>query len=300
MTETKPSASPIAGFTLLGACFFWAASFIATKTALANVPPLTVVMLRMVVSSLCYLLWLTITRRKLPFHGYRWLGKLFLCSLFGAGLHYSVQTIGIQYTTASNSSIYVATGPITITIIAAIFLGERITWKKALGIFCALIGVFTVMGFETILAFSLKGRLLGDLLVFSSIFMWGIFTVMSKGMTRTLDPLDMTAIVTFLGTSYMIPLGWWEMKQKSFSLTSIPADAWASIAFLGIFCSFMAVLLYIYSLSKMESQKVAVYLYTIPPMTYIFATLILKESITVGLIQGTLIVMGGVYITQRG
>jgi len=61
--------------------------------------------------------------------------------------------------------LYAATGPISIAIIAALFLGERITLKKAVGIGCALVGVLVVMGIDTIMAFELKGRLLGDLLV---------------------------------------------------------------------------------------------------------------------------------------
>ena len=43
---------------LAGACILWAASFIATKTALRSIPPLTVVTLRLVISALCFAGWL--------------------------------------------------------------------------------------------------------------------------------------------------------------------------------------------------------------------------------------------------
>lgn len=285
---------------LMGACFFWAASFIATKTALNNIPPLTLVTLRMSISSLCFLLWLLVRRKKIPFGGWSWLGRLFLLSLFGAGLHYSIQTIGITYTTASNASLYAATGPISIAIIAALFLGERLTWKKVVGIGCALAGSLIVMGIDTIKSFELKGHLLGDLLVFASIFMWGIFTVMGKDMTRKMSAVDLTAVVTFLGTLYMIPMGWLESHHRSFSLASISFEAWGAVAFLGITCSFLATLFYFFALERTESQKVGVYMYTIPPMTYIIAALLLKEAIGANLIIGTLVVLTGVYITEKG
>jgi drug/metabolite transporter (DMT)-like permease len=299
-TVEKGSVPLSAKAAVATACFFWAASFIATKTALDTVPPLTVVMLRMIISSLCFLVWIVVRRRKLPYLGAKWLGRLFLLSLFGTSLHYGIQTIGLQYTTASNASLYAVTSPITITIIAALFLGERVTLKKAAGIGSALVGVLMVMGFETVLDFKLEGHLLGDLLVFTSIFMWGIFTVLGKDLTRRLDPLDLTAIATFMGTIYMIPIGWWEIGQRSFSLASISLEAWASIAFLGITCSFMATLLYMFALQKAESQKVGVYMYTIPPMTYIIAVIVLKELITRELIFGSLVVLAGVYITEKG
>lgn len=298
-TENTPSTG-LAKLALIAACFFWAVSFIATKTALNHIPPLTVVMLRMVVSALCFGLWLIIRQRKLSFMGWGWLGYLVVMSLFGTGSHYSIQTIGLQFTSASNASLYAVTGPISITIIAAIFLKEKVSALKLLGIVCAITGVIMVMGFETVLAFELKGHLLGDLLVFSSIFMWGIFTVLSKKMTARMNHLEMTAIVTFIGAFYMIPLGGFEMKGLGFSLFSIPLEAWGAVVFLGVLCSFLSVMFYMYALSRMESQKVGVYLYTIPPMTYVIAALILHEAITLNLIFGSLVVFGGVYLTQKG
>jgi drug/metabolite transporter (DMT)-like permease len=289
-----------AKLSLITACFFWAASFIATKTALNNIPPLTMVTLRLVISSGCFLLWLLFRGRKLPYHGPAWLGYLFLLSLFGTGLHYGIQTVGLQYTTASNASLYAVTAPISIAIIAALFLGERITLKKAAGIGCALIGVLIVMGGKTLATFELKDHLLGDLLVFASIFMWGIFTVMSKSMTRKISALDLTAIVTFMGTLCMIPVGGIESLSRSFSLAAIPIKAWVAVAFLGITCSFLATLLYVYALEQTESQKVGVYMYTIPPMSYIMAALVLNEAIGIQLLVGSALVFAGVYITEKG
>jgi len=190
--------------------------------------------------------------------------------------------------------------PVTLLFGYNEFLGERITWKKALGIGCAMVGVLIVMGIEELKNFQLKGHLLGDLLVFTSIFMWGIFTVMGKGMTRRMNALDLTAIVTFMGTLTMLPIGWFESADRSFSLFSIPPAGWLAVSFLGITCSFLATLLYVYALRHTESQKVGVYLYTIPPMTYIIAFLVLGEHIGLNLLLGSLVVLAGVYLTERG
>ncbi|MCP4217547.1 MAG: DMT family transporter [bacterium] len=300
VTQKKKNVPMAATIALLSACFLWAASFIASKVALESIPPMTVVMLRMIVSSACFLVYLLYKKSKIVYHGHSWLGKMFLLSLFGTGLHYGIQTLGINYTTASNASLYTVTGPISITIIAALFLGEKVTLKKAGGIFCALVGVLVVMGIDTLKDFQLEGRVLGDLLVFLSIFMWGIFTVMGKDVMRKTSALHLTAIVTFMGTIYMLPVGWIEMNHKGISLSSITVGAWGAVAFLGITCSFLATLLYFYALEKMESQKVGVYLYTIPPMNYVIAALFLGESIGLNLLLGSAIVFAGVYLTEKG
>ena len=237
---------------------------------------------------------------KPKYEGLKWLGQMFLLSLFGTGLHYSVQTIGLKYTTASNASIYAVTGPVTILIIAVLFLGERLTVKKAGGLILAMTGVITVMGIKTLASFEVKDHMLGDLLVFASIFMWGVFTVLGKSMTKRMNALELTAIVTFIGSLSMIPFGWFEMRTSAFSILSIGREAWLAIAFLGITCSFLATLLYFKALEKTESQKVGVYLYTIPPMTYIIASFYLGEKIGANLIIGSLFVLAGVYITENG
>lgn len=294
---TIPRSAKIA---LLAACFLWAASFIATKSALASIPPLTVVMLRLAISSLCFAAWLAVKKKKITVSSTAQWKKLLLLSLFGTGLHYSIQTIGLQYTTSSNASLYAITGPISITIIAVLFLGERLTLKKGVGIACALLGVLIVMGIATLEKVDFKNHLLGDALVFASIFMWGIFTVMGKDSTRRMGALELTAVVTFIGTAYMIPLSLWEIHTSQFSLSSIPFDAWAAVAFLGLTCSFLATLLYFMALERCESQKVGVYLYTIPPMNYIISAIYLGEIIGLNLVIGSIIVFAGVILTEKG
>jgi drug/metabolite transporter (DMT)-like permease len=160
--------------------------------------------------------------------------------------------------------------------------------------------VLFIIGIDHVLAFELKGNVLGDLLVFSSIFMWGIFTVMGKDMTRRMSVMEITTVVTIMGAIYMLPLGIIEMDRFSVDLFSIPLDAWVSMIFLGITCSFLATLLYFFALEKTESQKVGVYLYTIPPMTVIIASFTLRETIGFNLIIGTLAVLIGVSLTERG
>jgi drug/metabolite transporter (DMT)-like permease len=285
---------------LLGACFLWAISFVATKIALETAPPLTVVSLRLLIAAVCFL--------PVVMTGGRWrkistggtLAKLFGLSLFGAGLHYGSQTIGLQTTNASNASVYVATGPITILLLAVFFLGEKLNARKLVGIAIAVAGVLVVMGPETLSGFELRGNLRGDLLVFASIVMWGCFTVFGKKTTDQLGALTVTAAVTLIGATWMAPVGWLEMQRTGFSLAQVTPTAWGAVAYLGVGCNFLAVMLYFTALQHTESQKVGVYLYAIPPMTAVAAAGVLSEPITLGLAVGTVLVIAGVALTERG
>jgi len=286
--------------TLLGACFLWAVSFVATKIALEVVPPLTVVSLRLLVASICFLPLLVFSGRWRRIADAKTLVKLIGLSLFGAGLHYGFQTVGLQTTNASNASVYVATGPITILLLAVIFLGEKLNLRKIVGIAIAIAGVLVVMGLETVAGFEFDGNLIGDILVFASIVMWGCFTVFGKPVTGRLGALTVTATVTLIGAIWMTPVGLLEIQRTGFTLAEITPTTWAALVYLGAGCNFLAVLLYFTALQDTESQKVGVYLYSIPPMTAVAAALALGEPITLGLVVGTVLVIAGVSLTERG
>jgi drug/metabolite transporter (DMT)-like permease len=289
-----------ARIALLTACFLWAISFIATKVALEAVPPLTVVAARLLVSAVVFAVWLIATRRSLAGVTLAKLPLLFVLSLFGTGLHYSVQTIGIDFTTASNASVYAVTGPISIMLLSAVILRERITLRKGAGLAVALVGVLLVMGPETLMSLELKGNVLGDLLVMASIFMWGLFTVLGKAVTDELGALRVTAVVTMIGAGWMLPVGAGEVMWRSFSLAEVPIQAWLAIGFLGVGCSFLATLLYFVALQETESQKVGLYMYTIPPMTAVVAMIFLGERLDLLFVAGAALIFAGVALTERG
>jgi drug/metabolite transporter (DMT)-like permease len=284
---------------LLIACFFWGISFIATKVAVGTVPPLTVVALRLLIAALCFAPIL-VRRRSTIFAGGagRW-WHLFVLSLIGTGLHHGTQTIGIRHTTASNASLWAMTGPVSIALIAAWFLRERITARKAGGIALAIAGVLVVK-WQEMRGLDLRSHLMGDGLVFVSIFLWAVFTVYGKRLNAELGALELIGTVTVIGAVWMLPVGLGEMWCLGFSLGQIGLEAWLAIGFLGITCSFLANLLYFQALGRTESQKVGVYLYTIPPMTYAASWLMLDERIRAGLIVGSVLVAAGVYLTEKG
>jgi len=285
---------------LVTACVLWAVSFVATKVALEAVPPLTVVALRLLISSVCFVPWIVISGGFEAIGGRRGLARLSWLSLLGTGLHYGLQTTGLQYTTASNASLYAVTAPITILLLSAAMLGERITVRKTLGVVLALAGVLVVLGPETLTTLELDAHVKGDLLVLVSIVMWGLFTVFGKRVTDELGALRVTAWVTVIGAVWMLPFAGYEVVTTGYSIRSMTLEAGMALAFLGVGCSFLATLLYFIALQRTESQKVGVYLYTIPPMTAVVAVLYLGEALSANLVVGALLVIGGVALTERG
>jgi drug/metabolite transporter (DMT)-like permease len=285
---------------VLTACILWALSFVATKVALEQAPALVVVSLRLVLAALCFAPWLArpATLRRLA--DVRVMLGLLGLSLCGASLHFALQTVGLQFTTASRGALYVVTGPITILLISAVVLSERVSLRKAAGIVLAAAGVVVVMGPDTVTTLRLDGRVVGDLLVLASIVLWGLFTVFGKRLADQLGAFTVSAVATVLGALCMLPVGWVEAGRQGFVLHDLAWSGWLAIGFLGAGCSFLATLLYFVALERSESQKVGAYLYTIPPMTAAFALVLLGETLTVAQLVGTALVIAGVALTERG
>ncbi len=275
-------------------------SFVATKIALEVVPPLTVVSLRLLIASVCFLPLLVLTGRWRRVTDGKTLLKLFGLSLFGAGLHYGFQTVGLQTTNASNASVYVATGPITILLLAVVFLGEKLNARKILGIIIAIAGVLVVMGLDTVAGFELDGNLVGDLLVFASIVMWGCFTVFGKKITDELGALTVTAAVTLIGATWMAPVGWFEMQRTGFSLADNHPHRLGRrhLSRRRLQLPRGTALLHRAADDRVtEGRSLSL---RIPPMTAVAAALVLGEPITLGLVVGTALVIAGVALTERG
>jgi drug/metabolite transporter (DMT)-like permease len=280
------------------AAFFWGTSFIAAKVAVAAVPPLTVAALRVILAALGFLIWFAAGGWPNPPDRHHW-SALFGLSLLGTGLHYGLMTIGLQFTTASHGSIFSATGPIGIALTAAMF-GARITSRQIAGIGLALAGALVIQGNGLRFRFEAPGQLLGDGLVFFSILMWGGFTVFGKRLVEKSGALPVIGLTTLIGAAWMIPVSGLELAARSFSLTAVPLKVWLAIAFLGVACTFLAPLFYFLALEHAPAQKVGVYLYAVPLLTYIIAGLVLHERLGPELLIGSILILSGVFLTERG
>jgi drug/metabolite transporter (DMT)-like permease len=283
---------------VFGACVLWAASFLATKVALETMPPMVLVGVRLGLAAACFGCWLVLVGGPRPTRAqWRMLGVL---SLFGTGLHYGIQTAGLLYTTASNGALYAVTGPVTIAVFGIVVLGERLTLLRTTGLLLALVGVLAVMGPEELAAVDLRSGAAGDLMVLTSIVLWGLFTVFGKRLTEEMGAVRVTAWVTLIGAAWFAPIGLIEAQWVDFSWAGVSWYGWIAAGFLGVGCSFLATLLYFVALRDGSSQAVGAFLYTIPPMTAVAAWLWLGENLDAWFFGGAALVMLGVILTERG
>jgi drug/metabolite transporter (DMT)-like permease len=279
---------------ILLSIIFWGTSFVATKTVLNEIKPVTIIILRLILASILLTIIALLTKRKfsinLKSHG--WIFILALVAVF----HLWIQVTGLQYTTAANTGWIIGTAPIFMAILGFVFYKERITLLQFAGILVALAGLLLLIGKGDITNIGLIENK-GDLLVLGSAFTWGVYSMVNKKIYLSYSPL-MTILYLFLMMAVIfIPFNL--NKETISSVINLSPVSWMWILFLGIFCSGIAYVIWAQALRDMESAKVGAFLYFEPLVTVIAAWFFLQEEITLLMIFSGLLITAGVFIVNK-
>lgn len=278
----------------LFAVVVWGFSFIATKNALEEINPESIVFIRQILG--IGFLGIVALRQKNNFsvnikdHG--WILLLALIACF----HLWIQVTGLQWTSASNTGWIIGITPVFMAILSAVFFKEKIIMQQVAGIVLSFLGLLILVSKGNLLAIDLiKNK--GDMLVISSSLTWAIYSMVNKKITFHYSPI-MTTFYMFLFVAILISP--FTINQQNINAVfNLSFGGWMSVLFLGIFCSGAAYALWAQSLKEMSASKVGAFLYLEPFVTFFGAWILLNEHITILTLISGLIIIGGVVLVNR-
>ncbi len=279
---------------ILLAVIFWGTSFVATKTLLLEIKPVTIIILRLIIASVLLAFIAISTKRNfsLNIKSHGWILILALIAVF----HLWIQVTGLQYTTASNTGWIIGTAPIFMAIMGLIFYKEKITLIALSGILLAVTGLLILFGKGDITNIGfMENR--GDLLVLGSAFTWGVYSTVNKKISLSYSPL-MTILYLFLMMAIII-IPFNLNSETIASVVHLSWIGWLMVLFLGLFCSGVAYVIWAQALRDMESAKVGAFLYLEPLITVAAAGFFLKEEITMLMIFSGLLITIGVFLVNK-
>lgn len=222
-------------------------------------------------------------------------GYIFLLAMI-AVFHLWIQVTGMKYTTASNTGWIIGTAPIFMALLGLFFFREKLSIIKVVGIVIATFGLLLLVGKGNPANIDLiKNK--GDLLILSSSFTWGIYSMVNKKISLTYSPV-MTIFYLFVMMAIII-IPFTVSESSINSIKNLSGVGWIAILFLGLLCSGVAYVIWAYALREMESAKVGAYLYFEPFVTVITAWIFLKEEITLLMILSGLIITAGVFLVNK-
>jgi drug/metabolite transporter (DMT)-like permease len=213
-----------------------------------------------------------------------------------AVFHLWIQVTGLKFTTASNTGWIIGTAPVFMAILGFFFFKEKLNFLKILGIIIAAFGLIMLVGKGNPINIGLIQNK-GDLLVLSSAFTWGVYSMVNKKISLNYSPL-MTILYLFIMMAIVIiPFNLNDATIKS--VIHLSGVGWIAILFLGLLCSGVSYVIWAYALREMESAKVGAYLYFEPFVTVIAAWIFLRENITLLMIISGLIITAGVFLVNK-
>ncbi len=271
---------------LLLTILIWGTTFIATKVLLREVAPLTLTLLRFLIAFIALV----------PFamrQGFK-LRDVFkptflLFGLTGTTLYYSLQNLGMSYTSVSSTSLILSIVPVLTAVFAVIFLKERLSRLRIVGIVLVTIGMVLV-AISSANDSAGSNPLLGNILIFCSALAWAIYTIQGRKMVSSYPALVMTTASTGAGILFIIPFAVWEVFTRGFPHFSMAGIA--DLLYLGLAASALTMFLWNYALHSLPASVASTYINLVPIIGVASAYLLGENPPILQIVGGVLAILG--------
>ena len=246
-------------------------------------------------SILCLIAWVVSTRP-----GVIKISKADKKTIIGLGfiiviLNQTLFLVGQKLTTASHGGLLFAITPIFVYFMAIRHLGETWMVKKGIGILLAVVGSAIII-FEDGFQFNLT-ILSGDLIILLAVIAWAYYTVYGKPLVEKYGAFRMTAYTVGAGAVMYFPFGLYRYLQCD--LSNIDTNGWLAILYISILTSVIGYSIWYWLLKFMEASRLSVLVNIQPIVAGILGVYMLGETITPLFVAGGLVIMAGVYVTQK-
>lgn len=286
-------------FELSLAMFIVGSSVVVGKLLVDNIPVFLISGLRFAISSLILfpilikyegLTFLTINKKD-------WL-ILGLQSFTGVFLFNILLLNGLKYTNAIESGIILGTTPAIIALISLLFLKEKMSLYKWLGILLSVIGIIIINVFGSNVTLGDKSfSFWGNLLILGAVVCEALFTIFRKVSSNKVTPLLTATAVSIIGLILFLPFSIYDALNFDFSTITI-LD-WLYILYFGLFVTVIAFLLWFQGVSKVSASTAGVFSSVMPVSAVILSSIILKEEITIINLLGITCILLAILVFTR-
>ena len=280
-------------------CLIWGTTYLAIRISLETIPPLLMAAMRYTSAGVILLAALRLRGETLP-GPKAWphlivLGVLLL-GFGNGGVVWAEQTVPSGLT-----AVLVATSPFWMVGFDALMPeGQRITWRRALGLVIGFVGIVMLVWPE--LRFDGGGRAFLGGVVAAQIACigWAIGSSYSRrrgrGHAREENVLATAAFEMLFGgiALFIVSLALHETARVTF--TPRTTGALLYLIFAGAIGGFSA---YAYALKHLPVATVSLYAYVNPIIAVVLGTLVLKEPFSARMIVAAVVVLAGVAIVRR-
>jgi drug/metabolite transporter (DMT)-like permease len=221
--------------------------------------------------------------------------RLLVASACGVTAYHLALNAGERTTSSGVAALIVALGPAT-TLALSLAVGlEVYARRRLLGIALAFAGVVVVVVLGSGAHFSLHG-LRGPLLVLLAPIAFAVYNILFKPLFARFDLPALTAAGGLVGSLLFLPF---ENTGAIDRFGALDAGGWISLAALGLGATLGGYVTWSIALRGLDPSRAMSYLYLVPPLAVAIGAIALDESVTVWLLLGGALIIGGVAVAQK-
>ena len=283
----KGAMGPVEWGLLLLLSVFWGGSFFFSKIAVGELPPLTVVLCRVVLAALTLNAVVLISGRRMPADPRAW-GALVVMGLLNNAVPFSLIFWGQTQIASGLASILNATTPLFTVLVAHVATSdEPLTPRRLLGVLAGIAGVAIMIGPGALTggaATGAKVAVLGAALSYAFAAIWGR---RFRGLPPTVTAAGQLTASTILMTPVAL------LIDRPWTLSAPSTRVMWAIVALAIVSTAAGYLLYFAVLSRAGATNVSLVTLLIPPSAMLLGALFLAEQIESRDLLGLVFIAGG-------
>jgi len=280
---------------LLLLCFVWSLSFLLAEILLESVRPFTIVFNRVFFASIVMVILIKLLGKRFP-ASRKNIFLLFLLGLTNNAIPFSAIVYGQQFITGGLASIInTNTAFFTLILSSMMFVDERLTMIRLLGIILGITGVIIAIGPSELLSLSVDN--LGQQCIILATLCYAISTTMARKFIKGVDPLVSVTVMLLSSAFWM---GIIVLYMEGLPLFTPSTVNIISIGLLAVLSTSLAYILYFMLLERAGAGTTTLVTVLIPPFAMIMDAIILKEAITSPQVAGFMFVAVGVVMVARG
>ena len=279
------TAKDFAALISLGA--LWGASFLFIRVAVQDLGPFVLVALRVGLAALTLALFAVLMRRALELRGL-WKPLLFV-GFFNTAVPFSLISGAEQHLTASLAAILNSTTVMFTALVAAVWLGDRLTGRKISGILLGTFGVAVLVGWDP-LPLS-PAVLLSVAAVLGASLCYGVGGVFTKKVFAGVPPLTLAVGQQTAAATVMIPVAATDLPGRAPSTTAV-----LCVLALAILSTAVAYLLFFYLIASAGPTSTSTVTLIVPVFGLIFGVLFLGEPVGLWTVAGLGIILCSVVL----
>jgi drug/metabolite transporter (DMT)-like permease len=269
---------------LVALAAMWGGSYLFMRFAVPYLGPVALIEVRVAIAGAALVLFVRLSQGRIGWREH-WRGYLFVGSI-GLALPFVLIAQGLTAIDASTAAILNALSPLFATLVAAVWIRERITAAKAIGIALCLAGTAVLVGW-TPQPMTPRQLVAAGCCVLATA-LYGYTIVFTKVKLQGAKPMSTAAGTMVVATLTLLPF-----TPLDRNYAAVPASAWLAAAGLALISTSLAFILYYRLIADVGPVKAITVTLLVPVFGVVWGVLLLGEPVTPGRLAGCAIILSG-------